>query len=211
MYEQILVPTDGSTGTAHVAMQAFDLADRYDGRVHLLHVIDADVGNILTSGEDSKTEQREYGRQAIRPLEEMAEVYGLEPTTELREGDPSDEILGCAADIDADVIVMGTHGRSGIERRLIGSVAERVVRHSPRPVLSIRLPRTDRTVTDKQQAAGVVREALVADGHTTIDIEGTDRQQNVWVVEATADGTPYSIYVDPVTRRTSPVRRATSS
>jgi nucleotide-binding universal stress UspA family protein len=207
MYEQILVPTDGSTGTAHVAMQAFDLADRYEADVHLLYVMEDDVGNILTSGQDAKTEQREYGRQAIQPLREMSGVYGVETTTEIREGDPSEEILEAASEIDVDVIVMGTHGRSGVERRLIGSVAERVVRHATQSVLTVRLPRTDRTVGDESEAAEIARNALSDADHTEIEIGGTDRQQNVWIVEATADGTRYNVYLDPVTRRTRSVRR----
>jgi nucleotide-binding universal stress UspA family protein len=208
MYDQILVPTDGSTGTAHVAMQAFDLADRYGASAHLLHVMDDDVGNLLTSGGDAKAEQQKIGRQAIQPLEEIADVYDVETTTELREGDPSEEILACATDVDADVIVMGTHGRSGIERRLIGSVAERVVRHAEQSVLTVRLPRTDRTVTDGAQAAEIVREALAEQDYSDLDVEGTNQQQNVWVVDVTADGTAYSVYVDPVTQRTSSVHRA---
>ena len=210
MYERILIPTDGSTGTAHVAIEAFDLADRYGAQVHLLHVMDSDIGGVLTSGNETEAEQREYGRKAIQPLEEMADVHGLETTTELREGDPSQEILACADEIGADVVVMGTHGRSGIERRIIGSVAERIVRHAEPSVLTVRLPETDRTVTDGEQAAEIVRKTLGEEGYAEVEIEGTDRQRSVWIVEATADGTPYNVYVDPVTQRTSSVRRGDS-
>lgn len=135
MYDRILVPTDGSTGTAHVAIEAFGLADRYGASVHLLHVIESTVGNVLARDTDAKAEQREFGRQVIRPLEEMADVYGLEATTELRLGDPSEEILACAGEVDADVIVMGTHGAT--RRNAVGSTASRVLRETTLPVLTV--------------------------------------------------------------------------
>ncbi|PSP39268.1 universal stress protein [Halobacteriales archaeon QH_10_70_21] len=141
MYDRIPVPTDGSTGSAHVAMQAFDLADRYGATVHVLHVVDGSLRSVL--GTDSATEAlHEPGRRAVETLEELARSDDLETVPALREGD-------CAGDVDADLIVMGTHGRSGIERRLIGSVAETVVRHAERPVMTVRLPETGETVEER--------------------------------------------------------------
>lgn len=198
MYERILVPTDGSTGTAHVAMQAFDLASQYGATVDLLHVAE-------TNDDD---ELRESGRQAVATLEELAEVYDLDTTREIREGDPTEEILAAADEADADLIVMGTHGRSGLQWRLIGSVAERVVRHADPSVLTVRLPETDRTVTDSTQAEAIVTEALEADGYDEVSVLGTDQQRNVWVVEAEADGVEQLVYVDPVTQRTSVIQRS---
>ncbi len=210
MYDRVLVPTDGSTGTAHVAMQAFDLAEQYGASVHLLHVIDSNVGRMFADSAESRAEMRDSGRRAIGTLEELASGYEIETVSELREGEPWKEILACADDIDADVIVMGTNGRSGIERRLIGSVTERVVRHSDHPVLTVRLPETGETVADDEEAAAIVSERLEADGYGTVDVEGTSRHRNVWVVDVTADGSPYTVYVDPVTRRTSAVHRTES-
>jgi hypothetical protein len=63
-------------------------------------------------------------------------------------------------------------------------------------------------VTDGAQAAEIVREALAELDYSDVDVEGTNQQQNVWVVDVTADGTAYSVYVDPVTQRTSSVHRA---
>jgi nucleotide-binding universal stress UspA family protein len=208
MYERILVPTDGSTGTAHVAMQAFDLATKYDAAVDILHVVEPDAGRLLGNGENNDAELQEPGRQAVATLEELAKVYDIDTTREIREGDPMEEILAAADERDVDLIVMGTHGRSGLEWRLIGSVAERIVRHADPSVLTVRLPETDRTVTDGTQAATIVTEALEADGHDEVSILGTDQQRNVWVVEAEADGVQQLVYVDPVTQRTSVIPRS---
>lgn len=206
MYDRILVPTDGSTGSAHVAMQAFDLADRYGATVHVLHVVDGSLRSVL--GSDSATEAlREPGRRAVETLEQLARSDDLETVTALREGDPAEEILDCAGDVDADLIVMGTHGRSGIERRLIGSVAETVVRHAERPVMTVRLPETGETVEDEGEAADIVAETLAEEGRDA-EIDAVERQRHVWVVDATADGSALTVYLDPVTRRTSTVSRA---
>lgn len=208
MYDRILVPTDGSVGTAHVAMQAFDLAEQYEAAVHLLYVVNSKNTSVLSDGEDAL---RARGRRAIETLTELAENYDLEPVTEMRNGDPAEEILACANEIDADAIVMGTHGRSGLKRRLIGSVAEHVVRHSERPVLTVRLPETDRTITDEANAADVVTAALEAEGFGEVEVNGVEEQLSVWVVEVSADDTLYNVYVDPVTQRTSAIRRADSN
>lgn len=200
MYERILVPTDGSTGTAHVAMQAFDLASQYGATVDLLHVVEPD-------GDD---ELRESGRQAVSTLEELAAVYDLNITREIREGDPTEEILAAADERDTDLIVMGTHGRSGLQWRLIGSVAERVVRHAEPSVLTVSLPETDRTVTEATQAEAIVTAALEADGYDEVSVLGTDQQPSVWVVEAETDGVQQLVYLDPVTQRTSTVQRSTA-
>lgn len=207
MYDRILVPTDGSQGTAHVAMQAFDLAEKYGATVHLLYVVD-DFGPILALTSMTRAELRDRGDLALATLAELAGASQLEVVSEIRDGDPAHEILAYADEIDADAIVMGTHGRSGIERRLIGSVAERVVRNADRPVMTIRLPASNRTVTDGAQAERIAQEALDAAGFGDVAVQGATQQPSVWIVEATADGTPHVVYVDPVTKRTSIVRQA---
>ncbi len=202
MYEQILVPTDGSQGSAHVALQAIDLAEQYDATVHALHVVDDSVRTLLPDmgGTDESIDKR--GQEAIDRVTKMASVHGVEAVGELREGDPADEILAYAEEIDADAIVSGTHGRSGIERRLIGSVAERLVRHAACPVMTIRLPESDVTVDDADHAHKLVEKALTDAGYAA-EVTGTERQLSVWVVEAETDDESLTVYLDPVTQRTS--------
>lgn len=205
VYEHILIPTDGSVGTAHVAMQAIDLAQQYDSTLHVFHVID-DGG--LVSGEESSIddERREHGENAVRRVEQIAGVHGVDVETAVRTGDPAESILAYADEVGADLIVAGTHGRSGLRRRVIGSVAERLVRHADCPVMTVRLPESDVTVHDESQARAIVADRLADRG---IDAESTavERQVNVWVAEADADDESLVVYLDPVSRRTSVVER----
>ncbi|MFB6297593.1 MAG: universal stress protein [Salinirussus sp.] len=205
MYERILIPTEGSEGSAHVALQAIDLAGQYGATIDALFVVDRDVRSLLgATGTDRLAEQ---GRRAVDRVEAMAAAHGVDATTELREGDPAETILEYAEEIDADAIVAGTHGRSGVERRLIGSVAERLVRHATAPVMTVRLPETDVTVEDEKTAADLAREALAEEGYDA-EVAGTRRQVSVWVADAAGPDGTFVVYVDPVTRRTSVVREA---
>ena len=81
---------------------------------------------------------RETGREAVRDVEVAGTQAGLTVVTEVVEGNPHEEILEFVAEHDIDMVVMGTHGRTGLDRALMGSVAERVVRRSPVPVLTVR-------------------------------------------------------------------------
>lgn len=202
MYEKILVPTDGSQGSTHVALQAIDLAEQYGATIHVLYVVDDSVRSLLPEVGNSGNSLDERGKGAIERVTKIASVHGVEAVGEIREGDPADEILAYAEEIDADAIVAGTHGRSGVERRLIGSVAERLVRHASCPVMTVRLPDTDVTVDDADHARKLVETALADEGYTT-GVTGTERQRSVWVVDAESDDESLTVYLDPVTQRTS--------
>jgi nucleotide-binding universal stress UspA family protein len=140
-YTDILVPTDGSEGAEAAIGPAVDVARRYDARIHALTVIEtmalgADVrpDAILDALEAS-------ARSAVETVEERAtraSVSAVEPAID--HGTPYRAIRSYVEDHDVDLVVMGTHGRSGIERYLLGSVAEKTVRTSPVPVLTVRQP-----------------------------------------------------------------------
>jgi nucleotide-binding universal stress UspA family protein len=140
MYDDILVPTDGSPGMAPVIDHASNLAAIHDATIHGLYVVDTasltDVPIEVTL-EGVNDALREEGEKA---LAELAEATGDVPVeTESIDGSPARQILTYAQEADADLIVMGTHGRSGVDRLLLGSVAERVVRSSSVPVLTVRV------------------------------------------------------------------------
>ena len=143
MYDRILVPTDGSPSMQSVVDHALELAAVHDAMLHGLYVVD--TGSFATlpveTTWDGMTEMlREEGQQAVSAF---AEMTGDEPVeTAVREGNPSGEIVDYAERYDCDAIVMGTHGRGGIDRLLLGSVAERVVRAAPVPVVT--MPISDR-------------------------------------------------------------------
>ncbi|MFB6178778.1 MAG: universal stress protein [Halorientalis sp.] len=207
MYERILIPTDGSTGTAHVAMQAIDLAQQYGSRLYVLNVVDSDLGSVLGDAPDTKAELEQQGQRAVERIETMAQVHGLDVETAVLEGDPATKILEFADEIAADAIVAGTHGRSGVKRHLIGSVAERLVRHATCPVMTIHLPESDVTIEDDADAREIVQEALDERGYAA-EITGVDHQISVWVVDAETEDGSLVIYLDPITQRTSIVERA---
>jgi len=201
MYERILIPTDGSTGTAHVVLQALDLAEQYGASVDALYVKDSDVTTFLTDVDSVET-LRERAQEAVGTVERMAEGHGVDVVTESREGDPGEMILAYAEEIDADLIVAGTHGRSGVRRRLLGSVAEQLVRHAQCPVMTVSLPETDVTVEDEQQAREQIERALAEEGYDA-EVDSVGRQLSVWVGEAESDQGGIIVYLDPKTQRTS--------
>ncbi|MXV63924.1 universal stress protein [Natronorubrum sp. JWXQ-INN-674] len=148
MYDTILVPTDGSPGAEPAIENALDLARRYDASVHALSVID--VAELMEL--DYLGDRTDFER-TIEPLEDAAKDAvqtvvaqarerdaDLEVVTVVRQGIPFEVILEYADRIDADLIVMGTHGRRGLSRFLLGSTTERIVRASPVPVLTVRFP-----------------------------------------------------------------------
>jgi len=138
MYDRILVPTDGSPSMQSVVDHALELAAVHDATLHGLYVVD--TGSFATlpveTTWDGVTEMlREEGELAVS---EFAEMVGDSPVeTAVRNGNPSGEIVDYAREHDCDAIVMGTHGRGGIDRLLLGSVAERVVRAAPIPVVTV--------------------------------------------------------------------------
>lgn len=206
MYEKILVPTDGSTGSAHVALQAIDLAEQYGATIHALHVMDTDTTSILSDVGSNEAVLRRRGEKAVGAVETMAESHDVAVETAVIEGDPAESILEYADEIDADIIVAGTHGRSGVKRHLLGSVAERLVRHSESPVLTVQLPETDITVEETDQARTIAAEALENKGYDA-EIQDVERQLNVWVIEAESDDGSLLVYLDPTTQRTSTIER----
>lgn len=140
MYDDMLLPTDGSPGMDEVIDHAASLAEIHDATVHGLYVVDTasltDVP-IDASFEGVAESLQAEGETALSEVERR--VDGVPVETETIEGSPSRDIVSYASENPCDVIVMGTHGRSGVDRLLLGSVAERVVRSSPVPVVTLRV------------------------------------------------------------------------
>ena len=143
--ERILFPIDFSEGSMNALDYAISLSKEYNSRLYLLHVVH-DIS--MTAGwqvphiridefyremeEGAKKEMEKFCREELRGIENIEQIV-------LR-GIPDEEILRVARDKKIDIIVIGTHGRTGIDRLLFGSTAEKVVRKAPCPVLSVRLP-----------------------------------------------------------------------
>ena len=141
--DTILVPTDGSDPATAAARHARLLATELDAAVHVLSVVsEAGVGgrdNPRTAAEGAAAD----AASSVGGGDASAAPAAIEPTTTVREGDPAETILAHADEIDADLIVMGTHGRTGVGRILLGSTTERLIRHAAAPVLSVRADDTE--------------------------------------------------------------------
>jgi nucleotide-binding universal stress UspA family protein len=134
----ILHPTDFSEHSGSALQMACALARDYRARLIVLHVT---VQPTIVYGEGVvPPDPVQVVEEARAYLDRLAIPQGIPVERRLAEGDPPAEILHVAADSGADLIVMGTHGRTGLERLLMGSVAERVVRKAPCPVLTVRTP-----------------------------------------------------------------------
>lgn len=139
MYDRVLVPTDGSPGMERVVTHAASLAELHGATLELVYVVNSSaVANLpMESSWEGVAEMlREEGENA---LEAAAEFAGVETERTMLEGNPAREIVEHAKRSDADLVCMGTHGRGGLNRLLLGSVAERVVRASEVPVLTVRV------------------------------------------------------------------------
>jgi nucleotide-binding universal stress UspA family protein len=135
--ERILCPTDFSDFSAKAFAYAAALASRFEARLRVLHVLPGVV--IATGGPyfPATREMHDRAEDALQSFVAPACQAGVQVATELREGDAWREIQARAAELPADLIVMGTHGRSGFEHLLLGSVAEKVLRRASCPVLTV--------------------------------------------------------------------------
>jgi len=143
----ILLPTDGSDCSAKAMAYALSFARQYGGRIMALHVVDrrweeqtrivfAEVGQDLT--QKIRDGYEEEARRILREVTDAAGKAGVPAETKVVTGIPSEDIIRVAQELPADLIIMGTHGRAGMSHLLLGSVAEKVVRRAPCPVLTVR-------------------------------------------------------------------------
>ncbi|QUO46507.1 MULTISPECIES: universal stress protein [Halorubrum] len=141
MYSEILVPTDGSPASDAAIEHAIDLADQYGARLHALYVVDGAAYSSLEAGAEIVVEALESeGEEATRRVADAAADAGVECVTSVTSGTAYRSIHDYVDEHGIDVVVMGTHGRKGLDRYLLGSVTERVVRTSDVPVLTVRQP-----------------------------------------------------------------------
>lgn len=139
-FRTILHPTDFSESSDHAFRLACALAQDYKARLLLLHVREVPVA--LTGNPDAFPQERPEAVEAIRQR-----LHGLRPADpqaaiehHLLDGDPAATAIAFAVESGCDLIVLGTHGRTGLGRLLLGSVAEQIVRKAPCPVLTVKTP-----------------------------------------------------------------------
>jgi nucleotide-binding universal stress UspA family protein len=139
-FRRILIAVDGSPIAAHAADVGIELARSLGGEVALIHVVDPAQNWAPESGvpaaELVKLAEQD-GKRLLADLRLRA-TLPAPPLEFVQVGKPASEIVKAAKDWPADIIVIGSHGRGGISRLLLGSVAERVMRHASCPVLVVR-------------------------------------------------------------------------
>jgi nucleotide-binding universal stress UspA family protein len=146
MYESILLPFDGSDEARKGAEHGIGLAKSCDATVHALYVIDLPGAPrtvyIRDDEEEMRERYREYGEEVTAEVCEMAAAEGLDCVSALRSGSPGEEIVDYATSEGIGAIVLGSAYR-GTFRALLGSTAEKVVRTSEVPVVTVRKQMND--------------------------------------------------------------------
>jgi nucleotide-binding universal stress UspA family protein len=139
-YRNIVIATDGSENTQRAISYGIKFAKLSGATVHALHVVDtASLSQSWTAGWETMYEiLKNEGKKAVSKVIEYAKASGVDVKEVILEGHPSSEIIDFAENNDIDLIVMGTLGKTGLDRFLMGSVAENVVRNSQVPVLVVR-------------------------------------------------------------------------
>ncbi len=142
MFERLLVPLDGSACADKAMDVAFSLAKSEGGELVFCSVVDPMVICGTTPPSPAldllMTDAENEARRLVTTAQQRAHAMGLKARGEMRKGVPYDEIIRAAEHAKADAIVMGTHGRTGLRRLFIGSVAESVLRNAPCPVVAVR-------------------------------------------------------------------------
>ncbi|MDQ2074166.1 universal stress protein [Haloarcula sp. H-GB4] len=139
-YDDILVPTDGSTSATAAVEPACEIAAKFDSRVHALNIVN--LGDISTGAEytlpkDLIDTLESQGEKVTERIAARAREAGVETVTQVIDGFPAADILDYAEENDIDLIVMGTAGRTGLNRFIMGSTTERLIRHADMPVLAV--------------------------------------------------------------------------
>ena len=140
--KSILVPVDFSEPSLGALQHALALARKYDAQLCLLHVIEPFPADMLIDTAETRRAARATAHQRLAKLAGATKKLWPRTGRELRPGSPVATIAAMAKRTNADLIVLGTHGRTGLEGALIGSVAERVVRCAPCSVLTVRTTAT---------------------------------------------------------------------
>ena len=138
MYKNILLPTDGSEHAEAAFDQAIDLAQKYDANLHILYVADVRVDSSFNMWPNMVQELRKVGTEVTQNIAERAEKSGIKPEKTVELGIPYREINNYVRENDIDLITMGTRGKTGLDRLLIGSVTEKIIRTSTADVLTVK-------------------------------------------------------------------------
>lgn len=136
MYNRIVIAVDGSDEARRAARRGLELAQGFDANVDVLSVVEQKALR-LTKTSDEKAQLRDRRETALTEMEELASEFGQPVTTKLVEGQPAVRISEYADEQDADLLIVGRQGLTGLGRRLLGGVTEQVLHRSNVPVLVV--------------------------------------------------------------------------
>ena len=138
--KNILCPVDFFAASRRALEYSVALAQNYNATLHILHVVSPVLPTSYEFSLNTADMIRAFEEQALEKVEDMgkqARSAGIAVVSKVRTGDIDDELKVAIAGCDADIIIMGTHGRRGFERWFLGSVTERLLRHSAVPILTL--------------------------------------------------------------------------
>jgi len=140
VYDNILIPTDGSNSAEAAVEHGIAMAKKFGSTVHALYVIETRAHYILTVSinDDVMEEYEEYGEGLVTDVVERANKEGLDGVGIVKAGSIAEEIVEYARRNDIEGIVMGAEGRSAVDKYLVGSTAEKVIRTADIPVTVVR-------------------------------------------------------------------------
>ncbi len=136
IYSHILVATDGSKFSEAAVCYAMRLAKETKAKLTIIHVANVH-GYVEVLWHDMKKRYRDEGEKVLEEVKEHCDLEGIDAETLLEEGVPYLKIVEAAKRLHCDLIILGSHGHSGLEKILLGSVAERVIGISPVPVMVV--------------------------------------------------------------------------
>ena len=142
MFNKILVATDGSQYSDKALEYAVNIAKVFGAKLYIIHVVEEDKVALASSAIPITTniidDLVRIGNEILSRAREYAKSRGIDAEVILARGNAADKILETADKINADLIIVGSRGLKGLARFLLGSVSERVVRHSNKPVLVVK-------------------------------------------------------------------------
>ena len=139
--KKILIPTDGSDYSIRAAEYGISIAKMLKAEIMVVYVMDTVVLDQIAKAserEDVEKELNQDGQQYINYILSLAKKENVKAASLLAKGRPVEQIVNLAKGLKMDLIVMGTYGRRGAERILMGNVAERVIEYAPCPVLVLK-------------------------------------------------------------------------
>ncbi|MBN2705004.1 MAG: universal stress protein [Deltaproteobacteria bacterium] len=149
LFKKVMALTDGSRNSRSALRYAVEICRKFEASLHILSVVeDLPTYVNIEVGSEFFGQVQDSVQAEVDSCADYCKTAGIPCRGEVRHGVPYEEIVNYAGEINADLIVMATHGHTGLSHILLGSVAEKVIRHAPCPVLTTRIDDQDWDITE---------------------------------------------------------------